>query len=483
MNYKKYWRLLLVAIVAGFASCNEDNPITLESEFSPEMFTATSNSTLVNTKMINIGNVTDDTIFEMYSTILTTSGKVNEYTLNVCGMAAVSLKDGAQDQQHPVTNATLINKGTITIHTRDLVEAYKDQIQTPDDLTRKYKYLRVIGLYAGDNSTVINDGVINVYFDHDPDFTGMVYVMGLVSGDGSTVINNGEINFYGTGTVTTRMRGVATFADNIKIENHGLISADVQMADDSRAITTGGTFSDVYNDGTIRLRLGGTVCCITRYGNTKIVNEGLIDITSTSVPEEYDNGSNKMISALYEPLTGSRNGMPAMINRGTIVLTMDNTAPADPNRMMFGMLFDLQAPGGEIWNVNIINEGKILVNNPGKYMMCEACFMGRPTSAAGVCTITMGTWKTRLRDFTKKRDMFNAMGVNMDFSKATLLLEADEDYVPGTAYSIAPEAIMTNMGGTTYRYEYSGYDEMDVQSATEGMTLVWDKAAKTAALQ
>ena len=479
----KRWRLLVVAvIIGGLVSCTKDDPI-LKPQLP--MHTMVAGSTLINEGAISLGSVETDNVFDMYSTILTPEGRVEEHTLNSCALLAATVVDGVQDPDSPVKNATLINKGTITIHTHDLVEKYKDQIQTPDHPERKFKYLRLIGLFAGENGTVINDGVINVYFDHDPAVTSTIYAMGLVASDGATIINNGEINFYGTGTLQTRMRGVATFGDRIAVENHGLISADVAISDDSRAITTGGTDSSVYNDGIIRLRLSGTVPCVTRYGNNQITNAGTIEITSTSYPAEYiasTAGTTKLICALYEPLSPGRIGIPPMINRGTIKITIDDTAPADPERAAFGMLMDLQSAQASQLNVNIINKGSIVVNNPGNYEMAEASFRAKPASANGACKITMGTWKTRLRDFSTTHDLFQATGVNMDFSEGVLMLEADKDYAYGTSYSIAPEDIMYDYGQGAYYYKYAGYETMSVVAADPNFTLMWDKENKTASL-
>lgn len=489
LNNLNYWRLLLFALVAGFASCVEDdNPVTPDNpdEKGPVMITSQSGTTLVNDKTIEVGTVDGDVMFEMISTVMTDKGRVQEFTLNCCGMGALMIEDGVQDMSVPVENVTLINKGTINIHTHDLVEKYKDEIQTPTNPDRKYKYLRLLALYAGKNSQVVNDGTINVYFDHDPNADTWIYVMGMIPGEGSTVVNNGEIHFYGNGSVATRMRAVATFADNISVENHGVITADVEMADDTRAVTTGGSFSKVYNDGFISLRLPGTITCLTRYGDTELTNDGTIEITCTSIPAGHisiTDSINKIACALYEPLQATRTGMPPMINRGTITMTIEGLD--DPQRRAYGILFDLQGAGGQKLNPELINEGVIKVNNPdpATYEMAEAGFIARPNAVAGVCNITLNTWKTRLRDFSKTGDLFMARGLKMDFSQATLLLDADNSYVDGTSYSVAPEAIMNNVGGADYRFEYSGYDQMTIKAASDNYTLNWDKAAQTVSLE
>ena len=147
------------------------------------------------------------------------------------------------------------------MHTKDLVERYIDQVQTPDDKTLPYTYLRVLVMYAGENSTVVNEGTINIYYDHDPSVAATIYVMALVAGEGSSIINNGEIHFYGT------------------------MTAEVDMASDSRMITTGGTKSNVINNGTMQMRMPGNILCLTRYGDTNLINNNVIEVTSVNMPK------------------------------------------------------------------------------------------------------------------------------------------------------------------------------------------------------
>ncbi len=485
---KCYKSIIACSIILFGVSCTgEDHPI-YPDENGKSIMTDVSGSTVVNYGNIELGVGNDDLVFEMNSQVITPEGKHWEYTLNCCAMGAATLKDGVQDNTTPVTDVTMINKGTITIHTHDLVEKYVDQIQCPENPNLRYKYLRLIGLYAGKNSKVINDGVINVYFDHDPLVTPTIYVMGLIGGEGSEIINNGEINFYGLGSINTRIRGIGTYSDNINIVNNGLITADVAMADDSRAITTGGTLTNVVNEGTIRFRLPCTVYTMTRYGDTHLTNNGTIEVTSTSIPEEYQalaNPQNCNQCAMYEPLQAVRTGMPPMINNGKIILKMDISGKPNPNRRLYGMLFDLQDAVAENLNVTIINTGSIELDDPsnGAYEMAEVSFSARMNATKGACNITLGTWKTKLRDFAKTRNLFQARCVKMDFSQATLLLDADDSYESGTSYSIAPEDLLINLGAKmNLRYEYSGYDQLTVKSANENYSLNWDKEAKTASL-
>ena len=481
--------LCIAALMGCFVSCDDDTEIIYVSEETGEevLITDQSGTTVLNTKDIVIGEGGEDVIFEMSSTILDPElGKVTETTLNACGMGALALDGNKVDPNQSVENVTVINKGTITVHTKDLVERYIDQVQTPDDKTLPYTYLRVLVMYAGKNSTVVNEGTINIYYDHDPSIAATVYVMALVAGEGSSIINNGEVHFYGTGSPATRVRGMATFGDNISAINNGIMTAEVDMANDSRMITTGGTKSNVINNGTMKMRMPGSVLCMTRYGDTNLINNNVIEVTSVNMPEEYDQGTSQVVCALYEPLQAARTSTPSLVNRGTIKVAIEGSEYSKASILGFGMYCDLMSPKGENLEVNIINEGDINLSQSGpmQYRMAEAGFVAKPAAAAGACNIKLGKWQTTLRDFSQPDHLFLAMGAKVDFTGGELILKKGDNTAEGTAYSIAPEALLYRVGGDSYRYEYTGYDYLNVQVAdSTTLSLDWDKENKTASLR
>lgn len=477
-----FWGILLFAI----SSCSEDE----EPAFVPEgeeeiLITGESGATVVNTKDIVLGVSEDDVVFEMTSTILTTSGRVTETTLNCCAMAGINFTDNggmlAMDTLNTVEDVVLINRGTITIHTKDLVERYKDQIQTPDDPERPYTYLRLLAMFAGTNSTIINEGIINVYFDHDPSVTSTIYVMGMNGGGNSSMINNGEIHFYGNGSVATRLRGMATFGNSISAFNNGVMTAELDMCEDARMITTGGTKSNVINDGTMQMRLPGYILCMTRYGDSNLINNGVVDLTMVDLPEGYTavgNAENPVVCAMYDPLSGGRTQMPSLVNRGSISIAIEGSERSNSVSQGYGMYCDLMGAGGGDLQVNVINDGSIKVSQSGPvdFRMAEAGFITRPAVREETCCIKLGRWNTTLRDFSQTQDLFYGQGVNMDFGGGELLLKKGEDYVDGTSYSVAPEALLYNGGRTMFRYEYSGYENFEIKAADESnVNLTWDK--------
>ena len=477
-----FWSILLFAI----SSCSEDEePVFVPEEEEEILITGESGTTVVNTKDIVLGVSEDDVVFEMTSTILTTSGRVTETTLNCCAMAGINFTDNggmlAMDTLNMVEDVVLINRGTITIHTKDLVERYKDQIQTPDDPERPYTYLRLLAMFAGTNSTIINEGIINVYFDHDPSVTSTIYVMGMNGGGNSSMINNGEIHFYGNGSVATRLRGMATFGNSISAFNNGVMTAELDMCEDARMITTGGTKSNVINDGTMQMRLPGYILCMTRYGDSNLINNGVVDLTMVDLPEGYTavgNAENPVVCAMYDPLSGGRTQMPSLVNRGSISIAIEGSERSNSVSQGYGMYCDLMGAGGGDLQVNVINDGSIKVSQSGPvdFRMAEAGFITRPAVREETCCIKLGRWNTTLRDFSQTQDLFYGQGVNMDFGGGELLLKKGEDYVDGTSYSVAPGALLYNGGRTMFRYEYSGYENFEIKAADESnVNLTWDK--------
>ena len=506
--------LSAAAVAMLFASCSKDteteyitvhDTVTINKEVekivekekligyytdSKPLLIQQGDTVIVNYGDIEVGG--DIEVYEQFTTILDPKkGKYNEYTLNCNALGAIKLKDGedglkVQDMENGIQNVTLINRGTITVHTKDLVEKYKDLIQTPENDAPKYKEFRVTTIFASKNSKVINEGVINVYFDHDPDNRSLIYVIGMNAALGSEVLNTGEINFYGTGSAYTRMRGVATFANNISIINDGKITAKVDAAEDSRGITTGGTLSNVINNGTIDMTVPGVLYGITRYANNNITNNGIIKLTSVAAPEKYRLTSPKMCSGIYDPLNNKRGGyLSPMVNRGSILIDMQG-AEENVNRAGFGMCADVQANSTQEYISDSLsyvmeNEGIVEVKSvdPAHIMVGEAAFYA---SGASVATIQIGKWKTKLRDFATAGDhLFLSFGAKLNFGAGTIVLTAPDGYVSETAYSVAPESLIFTAPGK--KTESTGYESLLFKTGTQGYSVVLDTENKTAALK
>lgn len=483
--YLKTYFALTTMLLYCYSCSNDNEPIAIPVEAEEVRLTDESNIILVNTKDVEIGNNDDDIIYSKHTEILASEGKTYETTLDCYGMCAAFTDADSIVTSKSVEKVTLINRGKITVHTKYLYERYKDLIQVPEDTDRPYKYLRFIVMYAGKNCTVLNEGTIDVYFDHDPNATSTIYTIAMSAEEGSTVINKGDINFHGNGSLNTRMRSIAGFADNLTTINEGNMTVDVEMANDTRMITSGGSWCNIINNRLMKVKVPGAIECMARLGDSNLVNNGTIDLTSTDIPEIYapqDNGLSNSVSALYEGMTSGRTSMPAMINRGTINLSA-TTTKTESN--VFGMFCDMVTPTQcRKIQLNIVNEGKINFSNRStvKPLMAEASFMVYNlllNPKYSYSTIKMGKWKTTLRDFNKPPYLFYARGVKMDFTGGELILERTSDYTSGTPYSVAATDLLINEN-PLYVYEVKGYDNLLISSSESEWVFNWNKENQTA---
>ena len=505
----KWWRksawLFVVAALTLYSCTEDDNPIIPDTSSSDvidgayygnkNIIIQANDSTVINYGDIVVGvNERDDVVFDQVRTVMSgPKGRHKEHCLNVCGMGAFRLTYYGDtlsiDEDIKVGHVTMINRGTITIHTKRLVEKYVDQLKVDDnDEAHDYQYLVFAAMYGMANDTFINEGKIEIIFDHDPTIVPKVYGMCFSTAKGGTVINEGEIIFRGVGGISTRLRGCASFANNISFTNRGTITMDVEQADDSRVVTMGGDSIQVVNDGIINVSLPGTVFCITRYGTGTYLNNGTINVTYKSNPEQYWSASSGCsLAVLYEPIKPNHVNQPPMINRGNINITMEETGHDNPYRKCYGMWFDLSLGTPEesaLVKLNIVNEGNITMNQSGKYEMAEAAFSSQPTLKDVGVNMIVNKWNTTLRDFSKNNHLFVANGANIDLSIAELVLYPEDDYVSETPYSIAEKDIIYNKDATgEYAYNILNYDKMKVSSGSDNWNLVWDKTNKTAALK
>lgn len=475
-----------------YTSCEEDERIIeVEVPVLPEevRWTDQDGVTLVNTQDIVIGEAEEEEImFAKNSRVLSVGGWITERTLDFCGLAAIKI-DGQGEipeafTEDLVEHTTIVNRGTITIHTKKLVDKYKDLVRDMNNQDREFYYLRVLGLYAGKNCTVINEGTIDVYFDHDPAVLQTIYVIAMTGDEGSTVINNGEINFHGNGSFATRMRSIATSASDFTAINNGRMTVDVELAADTRMITTGGTNSNVVNNGEMIVRTTGKITCLTRFGDTNLVNNNLIDITSVPKPD----GANLMLTeeeyyacAMYEPLGASRTTAPSMVNRGIINITMEGQS--ETQRQAYGMMAEIM--GDRVMDVNFDNDGSIYVDQEtsGVFQVAEVGFVGKSSTSSYMAKVNFGRWKTRLRDFARTRDLFLAKGVDMNFTTGQLLLEKDDSYIPGTVISVSPEALVYNPMPDIFAFTYSGYENLSIKAVGFDDEFTWDKENMTVAFE
>gem|GEM_PF-3713243 len=437
------------------------------------ILTDRSDTTLINRDDLYIG-AADSFVFKRESKIIVMGRQEVEATLDLTALGTAVIDTSGDfpvaDTSRPVAGTTVINEGYIEVHTKHLFEKYKDLIQDPDHPDRPYKYLRIIVMNAGVNSQVINKGRIDVYFDHDQSNKSTVYVMALNGGKGSTLINYGSICFHGKGSVNTRMRGMATFGDNVNCINCGKMSVDVECLDDARLITTGGSRANIINDGIMDMKGPGRVIGMTRYGDSNLINNGMMNITTVDYPAA--SGIKKMCAgcAMFEPLNRSRTSIPPMINRGNILLKSESTGATPPDRLLLGMYIDIASADANRLKPSIINEGliKIEENGPVKIKAAEAGFIFNQWANVPedtLCHINIGKWKTTLRDFASEKNLFIGEGVSVNYGAAELVLVKDKKKEDDQGeVSVAAEALFCRLS-EKLRYESENYGAIKVRAA------------------
>ncbi len=482
------WGMMLSTLF--MVSCASDNPVTPQPQPQPQPTTSgqiiieKDGESYVNTGTIVIGLDPNDLSYKRVTTIIDQRGKVEEVVRDCSAIAAIKLNGDAQDPNGKVNNVTIVNRGTIEIHSKAMVEKFRDSIQTWVDTTRPYHYLRMLGMLGeGEGNKLINEGLIDVYFDHDPTANFRVYCFAMCGNHHSTFINRGEIRFHGTGSPLTRMRAIGTAGNYVTSINYGTMSVDVEMAEDTRMITTGGDYNDVINNGVMEARTTGRLLGMTRYGNSNIVNNGTISLTTTKMQDGYTSPltvNDRYTAGLMENMSSSRETISPMTNRGTINVTLEETE--NEASKGYGMFFDMVSPNNA--NVTINNEGTINLsqNDPVyKHKMAEAGFVDR-SGKNGINHITIGRWYTTLRDFKSTNDLFLCKGASIDFGGADIKLKKAEGYVEGTAYSVAPEDLLYNVGDETVTFEFKNYDSMRFSAADNNTQVNWDQTAKTVSI-
>ena len=121
-----YWLFLTIALF--IASCSKENdPVIPKAETQEQLHTDVSGATVINTGKIVIGLDDNDLAYTRIATILKPNGWKQKNVIDCSGMFAIPIVPGEnkEDTLRFVINATLINRGTIEIHTKKLVEKYK----------------------------------------------------------------------------------------------------------------------------------------------------------------------------------------------------------------------------------------------------------------------------------------------------------------------------------------------------------------------
>ncbi|MBP9998448.1 MAG: hypothetical protein KBS67_04315 [Bacteroidales bacterium] len=281
-------------------------------------------------------------------------------------VCAIRFDENGKEAESIPEHVTIINRDTINIHTRYLVEKYRDVLQTPEHPERPYGYLWLYGIYAGRNCTIINDGVINVWFDHDPSCMSTIYVSAISARGGNDVVNSGEINFMGNGSAHTRFRGMSTLEDNVTFLNKGLMTGNVELVEDARFMTGAGNNSTYLNRGVMMAKEPGGLMCMVQAGDNLIVNQGVIDMVSRPYPDSLDFflGRDNINSAAMNSTIGPKaKAAYPLVNAGTIKVRMEGDSLSNPGWKSYGILYTGVAGTGRRADPSKGNFGEVITEN------------------------------------------------------------------------------------------------------------------------
>ena len=348
----------------------------------------------------------------------------------ICGLVALTDDPHSPGDKMLAPNATLINKGVIDIHFKELYAAHLRQAAAQGS-SYQVDALRGYAMAAGVNSLLINEGVINIYMDHDAEAETTMYCCAMWAEANSQLINRGEIHFYGNGSWQSLVRGVGGVADHLHVINEGLITVDVERAFQTRVLHTAGMQGSLWNRGRIDVRVAGRIMTLGSVTGTHMVNDGEINVTSLATMVEgkipYLFSFPPMASGMYEHFRPGT-ALPApIVNRGSIRVHLVGSEASGPDAIAFGFYYQMEDKDQGETPVRVaVNEGTVEVTQEGpqKYITGELG-VNMQLKEDNPVTLKIGTWKTHKRDFAQTHDLFVCQSAQFDFNSLHLVLEDD----------------------------------------------------------
>lgn len=278
---------------------------------------------------------------------------------------------------------------------------------------------------AGKDSMLINEGIIRIFFDQDIDSETPVYGETLLAGENSTIINNGEIQLIGNGSFATQARAIAVPADNMTLINNGKISLEMERASTIRILATTGMGGYITNYGSIDVKAPGRIMAIARFANTHILNAGTVNIVSKAkyiinkVSFLYQ--SYPLACAFYEHSLPNATPVPPIINNGTVKVHLEGSEESTPQAVAFGIYSEMVGKEEQVHRME--NNGIINVTKSGPYDFLTAELGVNVQSAKDFpFPVAVGTWNTTARDFAETKDLFVCNSGIFDFSNTRLRL-------------------------------------------------------------
>ncbi|MBR3711966.1 MAG: hypothetical protein IKO99_12565 [Bacteroidales bacterium] len=297
------------------------------------------------------------------------SGKLQNNVL--CGF--VALTEGDDGDMKLAPNAVLINKGVITLKMKDLYD------KSVNDKSVKVDALRAYAMAAGENSVLINEGVINICMDYDKDSETTMYCCAMWAEANSMLINRGEIHFYGNGSYQSLIRGVGGVANNLHVVNEGVITADVERAFQTRILHSAGHGGSLINKGKIKLKVSGRIMTIGSVTGTTMINEGEIEAVSLAtlingkIPYLFN--FPPMATGMYEHFRPGKMLPAPVVNKGSIKIHLVGSEKSGSEAIAFGFYYQMENKdeNNETPVRYVSNEGTVEVTQEGpqKYITAE----------------------------------------------------------------------------------------------------------------
>ena len=354
----------------------------------------------------------------------------------ICGFVALTEDPNSPGDMMLAPNATLINKGVIDLHFKDLYAEHMRNVAKGDE-NYHVDALRGYAMAAGDNSVLVNEGVINIYMDHDADAETTMYCCAMWAEANSQLINRGEIHFYGNGSWQSLVRGVGGVANNIQVINEGLITVDVERAFQTRILHTAGMQGTLWNkkEGRIQIRVSGRVMTMGSVTGTHMMNDGEIDVTSIATLIEgkipYLFNFPPMATGMYEHFRPGTMLPAPIINRGSIKVHLIGSGASGPDAIAFGFYYQMENKDeGQTPTRYVSNEGTIQVTQEGpqKYITAELG-INMQLKTDNPVKMKVVAWNTTERDFAKTKDLFACHSAQLDLSEMRLTFKGQ----PATA--------------------------------------------------
>lgn len=389
----------------------------------------------VNEKHLKIINPCDQNLF-VYRYDAGSQFNISRKLQNnvICGLVALTENPSSPGDMMLAPNATLINKGVIDLHFKDLyAEHIRNKVQQGD--TYQVDALRGYAMAAGENSILINEGIINIYMDHEKDAETTMYCCAMWAEANSLLVNKGEIHFYGNGSWQALIRGVGGMSNHLQVINEGLITVDVERAFQTRVLHSAGMFGSLWNKGCIKVRVAGRIMTIGSVTGTHMINDGEIDVTSLATLIEgkipYLFNFPPMATGIYEHFRPGHLLPAPAVNRGSIKVHLIGSEASGTDAIAFGFYYQMEnQDNGETPPRMIANEGTIEVTQegPAKYVTAEVG-VNMQLKTNNPIKLKVGTWRTRNRNFAQTRDLFACQSARFDFSEAQLLLEGNGEEI------------------------------------------------------